>query len=107
VTAAVHGTVADPSVQGTLTYYPQTQTAVLSVQGLHKPSGQVVEVWLIRPDNRVTAAGYLTQQPDGTWSAAMHGSMRGYSGVAATLEPTDGSPTPTGPQVLSGSVPAG
>ena len=107
VSTAVRGTVVEPAVQGSLTYYPQTQTSVLSVRGLRRTSGaQVYEVWLVRPDNGVTPAGYLTEQPDGTWSAAMHGAMKGYSGVAATVEPTGGSPTPTGQQVLVGSVPS-
>jgi anti-sigma-K factor RskA len=107
LSASVKGTLVAPEVQGSLTYYPQTQTAVLSVHGLRgETGGRVYEVWLVRPDNAVTPAGYLTEQPDGTWSVAMHGDMHGYSGVAATVEPSGGSRTPTGQQVLSGSLPS-
>lgn len=105
LTASVKGTLVEPGVQGSLTYYPQTETAVLSVRGLTPQADRVYEVWLVRPSNAVTAAGYLTRQPDGTWSVAMHGSMAGYSAVAATLEPPGGSATPTGQQVLVGSLP--
>jgi anti-sigma-K factor RskA len=106
VSSPVKGTVAEPAVQGAFTYYPQTQTAVLSVHGLPAQPSQVYEVWLVRSSSAVTAAGYLTQQPDGSWSVAIHGSLSGYSTVAATVEPPGGSQTPTGRQVLAGTLPS-
>jgi len=107
VSAAVQGTLAEQSVHGSFTYYPQTQTGVLSVGGLLAPQDQVYEIWLVRPNNAGTLpVGFLTRQPDGTWSAAMHRSLEGYASVAATLEPPGGSPTPTGQMVLLGSLPS-
>jgi anti-sigma-K factor RskA len=106
LSSVVKGPVGGPVVQGSVTYYPQTQTTVLSVHGLAPRATQVYEVWLVRPSNAVTAAGYLTEQPDGTWSVALHGSIGDYSAVAATVEPAGGSSTPTGPQVLVGTLPS-
>jgi anti-sigma-K factor RskA len=106
VSSPVRGTVGELTVQGSLTYYRQTQTAVLSVHGLTAQPSQVYEVWLVRSSNSVTPAGYLTEQPDGSWSVAIHGSLSGYSAVAATVEPSGGSPTPTGRQVLAGTLPS-
>ncbi len=105
VTAPVSGALGQTGVRGTLTYYRDTQTAVLSVRGLAPQPGHVYEVWLVRPSNAVTPAGYLTPQPDGTWSAAIHGSMAGYSAVAATVELPGGSDRPTTQPVLSGTLP--
>lgn len=107
VVSPVHATLGEPAVQGAFTWYPQTQTAVLSVRGLAAPEGdRVYEVWLVRPSNAPTAAGYLTEQPDGSWSAAIRGSISGYSTVAATVEPRGGSRVPTTAPVLLGSVPS-
>lgn len=106
VSAPVKATLGEPAVQGSLTYYPQTQTAVLSVRGLAAQSPRVYEVWLVRPSNAPTAAGYLTEQPDGTWSVAIHGSLSGYATVAATVEPPGGSDAPTTAPVLAGTLPS-
>jgi anti-sigma-K factor RskA len=106
-TAAIRGTLADEAAHGSLTYYPQTRTAVLSVTGLRNPADGVYEVWLVRPSNAVSPAGFLTRQPDGTWSVALQGGLQGYSAVAATVEPPGGSAAPTGQEVLAGPVPGG
>ena len=105
---AVRSTVIGSPLQGSLTWYPSTQTSVLSVHGLGQQPGRVYEVWLVRPSNAVTAAGYLTEQPDGSWTAAIRGSIAGYSSVAATSEPDGGSPTgtPTTQPVLTGMLPS-
>jgi anti-sigma-K factor RskA len=50
------------------------------------------------------AAAYLSHNPDGTWSAAVHGDLSAYSVVAATPEPAGGSPTPTAAKVIEGSL---
>jgi anti-sigma-K factor RskA len=101
----VRGTLEDLSVRGSFTWFPQSGTAVLSVRGLGQPGSRVYEVWLVRPSNTVTAVGFLTREPDGSWTAAMHATVEGYSAVAATLEPQGGSPRPTGQQVLLGMLP--
>lgn len=105
LSASVHGSIDDAAVHGTVTVYRSTSTAVLSVRGLPAQPGHVYEVWLVRADNTVKPAGFLVEQPDGTWSTAMQGSMQGFSLVAATVERPGGSATPTGQMVLEGSLP--
>lgn len=107
VSAPVSGALGGPAVQGSFTYYPGTQTGVLDVHGLAPlPSSGVYEVWLVRSSTSVSAAGYLTEQPDGSWTVAIHGSLAGYSALAATSETERGLARPAGPVVLSGSLPS-
>jgi anti-sigma-K factor RskA len=105
----VSGTTVAPSVHGTLTYDPRSRQAVLTVKGLvgpptvprSGPGANSYEVWLIRADNSVVAAAYLTLAPDGhTWTAAIDGDLSRYVSLAATVEPPGGSRTPTGPEVI-------
>jgi anti-sigma-K factor RskA len=110
-TIAVTGTTSEPSANGTISYNPQTERAVLTVQGLPGPDaagtpGQhVYEVWLIPSSGAAVPAAFLTLQPDGrTWTAVMSGDMSRYRTVAATIEPAGGSPAPTGAEVLTASL---
>ena len=111
VAVAMVATSAAPSAHGRLVYTPSARQAVLTVSGLPAPqaiaSGDTVyEVWLVRADGAVAPAAYLSQEPDGTWSAAMHGDMSGYAAVATTAEPRGGSLMPTGAKVLEGLLAA-
>jgi anti-sigma-K factor RskA len=105
VAVAVTARPVAPAVHGWLTYDRAGGQAMLAVTGL-PGAGQVTgrdgvyEVWFIRPDGSTQPAGYLSQSPDGTWTAALRGDMSGYSAVAATAEPLGGSRSPTGPEVL-------
>lgn len=92
---------------GQLLYYRGGNQAVLTVSGLPGPvevagGSAVYEVWLVRADGSTVAAAFLTQDPDGTWSAALHrdAGMSGFATVAATIEPPGGSKVPTGAEVL-------
>ena len=72
---------------------------MLTASGLPSPGSvvagrSVYEVWLIRSNGSSVAAAYLSHNPDGTWSAVLHGDMSAYAGVAATPEPAGGSRTP-------------
>jgi len=104
----VAATTAAPTVHGELTFYPATSSSVLTVSGLQLPAqaaGQqplVVEVWLIPRTGSPQAAAFLAASPDGsTWSAVIRGNVLAYKAVAATEEPGNGKPQPTGPQVFS------
>jgi len=106
LSAPVSASIAQPAVQGSFTYYPQTQTGVLSVRGLGPQPAHVYEIWLLRSATSVTPAGFLTQQPDGSWTAAIHGSISGYTMVAATVEKPGGVSRPTSDPVLTASLPS-
>ena len=108
-TVAMAGTTSAPHAHGQLVYTASDAQGVLTVTGLPAPSavatgGAVYEVWLLRPTGSAVAAAFLNRQPDGTWTAVMHGNMAGYSAVAATVEPAGGSASPSGVSVVQGSL---
>jgi anti-sigma-K factor RskA len=109
VAVALTATQAAPHAHGVLTYDRGSTEAVLTATGLPSPGSVVAgravyEVWLIRPNGSAVAAAYLSHNPDGTWSAAVHGDLSAYSAVAATPEPPGGSPSPTGAKVMQGAL---
>jgi anti-sigma-K factor RskA len=111
VAVALAATQAAPHAHGVLTYDRGSTEAVLTATGLPSPGSVVAgrtvyEVWLIRSNGSAVAAAYLSHNPDGTWSAAVHGDLSAYSAVAATPEPAGGSPSPTGAKVIEGSLTA-
>ena len=105
VAVSLAATASAPRAHGQLVYDRGGTQAVLTVTGLPAPAtiasrDAVYEVWLVRPDGAAVAAAYLSQEPDGNWSAAVYGDMSKYSIVAATAEPPGGSPTPSGVRVI-------
>ena len=110
-TYAVFGTTSDPAAHGTLTYDPGSQQAVMSVSGLPAlvsvagAPPQVYEVWLVRAGGAALGAAFLEQSPTATsWTAVIHADLAKVVAVAATAEPSGGSPQPTGPQLLTVQV---
>ena len=112
VAVAVHGTTAMPLAHGVISYNPQTQEAVVTVQGLTRQSSDgtaaappIYEVWLIRPNTVAVPAAVLSMSPDGhTWMAAMRMAPHEYQSLATTIEPAGGSSAPTGPEVLQAQL---
>jgi len=112
---AIHfqGTAKAPSVDGTLTRYSGVEDSILVANGLARsptvPGGGlgsgVYEVWLIRPDNSVVAAAYLTPAPDGhTWTAVIPEDLDRFVALTATIERSTGSSRPTGPEVIHAAL---
>lgn len=112
---SVTGTTVQPLAHGSVRYDATAQQAVLSVQGLPEPPPapkgvlpSTYEVWLIRPNAVAVPAALLTESPDHqTWTAVIHGDISRFRSLAATLEPAGGSSSPTGTEVLNGSLTAG
>jgi anti-sigma-K factor RskA len=109
VAVTVAATGSAPQAHGELVYDRGGTQAVLTVSGLPPPGSiargdSVYEVWLVRPGVAPVAAAYLSQEPDGTWRAALHGDISTYSAVAATVEPPGGSSAPTGARVIQASI---
>ena len=66
---------------------------------------QQYQVWLIREGQRTSGAIFSTdEQSYGGTRIRVEGSLLQYSSVDVTIEPAGGSPQPTGPQVLGGSL---
>ena len=113
-TYTVFGTTSDPAVRGTLTFYSDSQQAVMSVSGLPAlvsvagAPPQVYEVWLVRAGGAARGVAFLEQSPaTSSWSTVIHAELANVVAVAATAEPAGGSPQPTGPQVLTVQVTRG
>jgi hypothetical protein len=109
VAVAFTPTPAAPHAHGELTWDRGGSEAVLTATGLPNPASvvaghSVYEVWLVRSNGSAVGAAYLSQAPDGSWSAAIHGDMSLYAAVAATPEPPGGSPKPTGARVIQASL---
>lgn len=67
------------------------------------PAGKTYQMWLIDPKGDRTSGGFLTPEVDQPFSMAVIASpqpLNGFVGLGITLEPTGGSPKPTGPKVL-------
>jgi anti-sigma-K factor RskA len=109
----VAGTTAQPLAHGQLTYGADAPDAVLTVDGLAPletgpTSAPTYEVWLIKPSGQAEPAAYLSAGPKGsTWSAAFTGAISQYKAVAVTLEPSSGSLTPHGTEVMRADLSPG
>jgi anti-sigma-K factor RskA len=97
--------VSGTSATGTLDVSGGTQ-GVLTVKGLNPlPATEVYEVWLIPKQGSPQGVAFLSPGPNGgPWTAVMQGNMSLYKSIAATIEPTGGSPTPSDTEVLSGQL---
>jgi anti-sigma-K factor RskA len=106
VSYVVSGGTSQDSVTGTFVVNASLSQSVLSVQGLAPlPGNEVYEVWLIPAHGAPRGVAFLTPSPNGgSWTAVVKGSLDGYDSIAATNEPTGGSPAPTGSQVLIGQL---
>ena len=108
ITVPLAATALAPTAHGQLVY-DRGSGGVLTVDGLSSPStvakgGGVYEVWLVPTDGAPVPAAYLSQQPDGTWSAAVNGNIGSYSAIAATVEPAGGSRTPSAARVFQAAL---
>jgi anti-sigma-K factor RskA len=106
VSYVVSGGTSQQSVTGTLAVDATRTQSVLTVHGLAAlPGTEVYEVWLIPAHGAPKGVAFLTLDPSGrVWTAVVHGSLAGYTTIAATNEPVGGSTGPTGSQVLIGQL---
>lgn len=106
VSYVVSGGTSQQSVTGTLAVDATRTQSILTVHGLATlPRTEVYEVWLIPAHGAPKGVAFLTPDPsEGVWTAVVNRSLAGYTGIAATNEPSGGSPGPTGSQVLIGQL---
>lgn len=97
---------AGGSAHGRVVWNPGTREAVLVASGLNPaPPGKTYELWVIA-DGAPVPAGVFQVEPDGRAAfrlPALEQTTRVRS-FLVTVEPTSGSPVPTGPSILSGPV---
>ena len=100
----------DVSAHGRVLLDPTSGAAAALLAGLDPAlAGKVYELWTIRGSEPPEPAGLLTVGPDGTaWARVEKLARPGdVTAFAVSIEPTGGSPSPTGPIVLVGPVAAG
>ncbi|NPA26869.1 MAG: hypothetical protein GXO36_04660 [Chloroflexi bacterium] len=99
--------------EGHLQFHPGDTVAYLYVKLPPLPEGQAYQFWLVKPDQtRDSGAVFAippaesTPLPDGhylIWVRAPQ-PLEHYIAFGITIEPATGSPAPTGPRVLFGSL---
>jgi anti-sigma-K factor RskA len=100
------GTKESPDAAGTF-FMSGDERGVLVLQGLKPlPAAQTYQLWLISSEGAPASAGLLGVQPGGsTWlPVAVPARARNFVAVGVSIEPIDGSPAPTGPLVLLGTI---
>lgn len=105
---AVAGTPEAPNASARLVASPRRPQGVLLANGLRAPGpGRVYQVWLLRDGQPVPNRLFtVDRRGRGVSLVRMGRDAGGFDTVAVTPEPEGGSPGPTGPIVLAGSLPA-
>lgn len=105
-TVALEGTAIAPRASGLLVISAAGGEGALIVDGLPPlDEAHQYQLWLIK-DGRRVSGGIFSVEPDGDsmlWVSAP-GPLTGYDAFGVTIEPTGGSPGPTGDKVLGGSL---
>ena len=104
---ALANTPNSSGAEGTLIMDPNGKYGTLVVDNLATldPSKQY-QVWLIKGGER-TSGGVFSVNPDGYASLELHAAspLAQFDSIGITIEPTGGSPGPTGAKVLGGDLP--
>jgi anti-sigma-K factor RskA len=81
------------------------ETGTLRLANLHQlPAGEVLQAWVQRGEQVVSAKALFVPNPDGTATATIDG-MNGVNTVMVTAEPRGGSVQPTSAPIVSVAVP--
>jgi anti-sigma-K factor RskA len=100
------GLAAAPRARGRVVWSPGAREAVLVAAGLEPaPAGKAYEVWVIAQGAPVPAGVFQVDAQGGAVVRlpALDETARAKT-FAVTLEPAEGTPSPTGPMVLAGNV---
>ena len=83
----------------------QGETGTLRLANLHQlPAGKVLQAWVQRGEQVVSAKALFVPNSDGTATATIDG-MNGVSTVMVTAEPRGGSVQPTSDPIVSVAIP--
>jgi anti-sigma-K factor RskA len=99
------GTKVSPDATGMVVYTQNGLSGFLVVNNLSPlPDNQQYQLWLIKGTNRVNG-GIFSVSPDGYHVMEIESPelLTNYDGFGITIEPSGGSPGPTGSKVLGGS----
>lgn len=102
---ALAGTPDAPNASGA--FYVGPESGLLVLRNLPPlPAEQTYELWLIPGEGAPVPAGLVQVAADGsnTFPIPLAGQPTNYAAVGLSIEPAGGSPSPTGPIVLLGTV---
>ena len=105
-TAVLAGTGSAPEAYGTIVLDPKDNKGVLAVTGLPVlDPGRQYQLWLIR-DGQRRSAGVFSPDAEGYGALLLTVPVdfRDFQSFGVSIEPRGGSPSPTGPRVLSGKL---
>lgn len=103
-TKSLLATLPGAPAHGELLRLANNQAAVLTIAGLPAlANGKVYEVWFVAGTTPV-GAGLFSPNPDGSWSGLVRGDVTSAQAIAISIEPSGGSPAPTGDIVAKGSL---
>ncbi len=101
--AHLKGTADAPSASATLVQSPAGATAYLLVKDLPMlPAGREYQVWNIK-DGTPSGVGMFTRENTGEQTVVLNANLSGADAIGVSIEPTCGSPAPTGAIVLLGA----
>lgn len=106
VTVALLGTKANRDAYGTIVVDTEDSEGVLAVRGLPRLDPALrYQLWLAKDDQR-RSGGAFTVNEDGYGSLLIHipGGVRGFRSFSISVEPAEGSPSPTTPLIMNGSL---
>ncbi len=102
----IHGTPVAPGASAALIQPANGKPAYIIVQGLPvTPAHKVYQLWLIRGEQPHSATTF-TVSGTGTQIVHLPSAVTGYAQTALTVEPSGGSPLPTGKLLLTGRLSA-
>ncbi|MDQ6832910.1 MAG: anti-sigma factor [Chloroflexota bacterium] len=97
-------TTPNVATRGELLRLSNDQAAVLTMSGLPSlANGKVYEIWFVAGAAPV-GVGLFAPNPDGSWSGLVHGDVTNAQAIAISVEPSGGSPTPTGTIIAKGTL---
>ncbi|MGA2480662.1 MAG: anti-sigma factor, partial [Spirochaetia bacterium] len=105
-TAVLKGTAGVPDAYGTVVLDPEDNRGVLAVRGLPRLDvAHQYQLWLIRGTER-RSGGVFSVSADGYGSLMLDvpTDFKGFRDIGISVEPTGGSPSPTGAAVMRGTL---
>ncbi|MFN8635523.1 MAG: anti-sigma factor [Chloroflexota bacterium] len=104
----LQGTAGAPSAFGRVYIDPETSEGMLMVRGLPPlPQGKVYQLWVVGADGQRMSAGVLTwtdKAGNGYTLINCPDKLSRWQSFGVTEEPSGGSPAPTTPRVLGGTI---
>lgn len=103
---ALKGTDSAPNASGIVVISQEGMAGTLIVDGLPAlATAQQYQLWLVRDGKRVSGGlFYVGQNGYGMLAVQAPGSLLNFSSFGITIEPSGGSPGPTGAKVLGGNL---